>query len=953
MAVVGEAEVRIVPDTRGFGQQVEKDIEDPVAKSAKRIGVALAAAFSVQQVGAFFKDAIDAASTAEEATSKVGVVFGESSQAVLQFADNATEAFGQSSNQALEATGTFGNLFRAIGLGEDQSAEFATTLTGLASDLASFNDVDVDEALGALRSGLVGETEPLKRFGVNLNQATIEAKALEDGLISQGQELDAATKAQATYSLILEQTALAQGDFARTSDGLANSQRQLSAEFENAKTEIGQGLLPIASELVGVASEELIPLITELAEVAVPLLSTAFEVAGPFIGSTTTILEALLPIVEVIGDGLDKIPTPLLQIVTAAVAFNKVAGPLQSGLKTVNNQFLITQLRVNSARAALESGGGLSGAANAGAAGLSKLNVAIAGATVAVGAGLAIYDAATKSSREYDAAVQEVAASLDEVIAGQKEYNEVLESTFEPLEELGIEELQLLDDLDISINDLKASAEAGGDILDPFREALNRLGAALDDNAPKAEIAQAYFAIAEAQGFAQNSTGNLFDKIEDLDNELRDGAEISARRAAATGDLTSAQEDAINAAITQAEETGNWAAATETLAGVLGPAAEGTEGVGGAASGAAGPVDNLTSSIGDLEDGLVDTNQELTDYVDNLIDAFGGEVDYADAVSNTDDALAGVAEAEDALAKARGPAGDREAALAAARFAEAEAELNRVRADPEATALDRLNAEQALADAYGDVIEASQAVANAEADLADAKNNLRDASEKQAEAARDVAIANAEAAGSTDVAREGANAFAGEINTLAGRITEQLGPESDAIDAVVELGSDVDALARDYQINIGFNADAAKRNLRDLRTDVDRLFQSLPDVFTIEDAASFLRRDAALASRFGIAAASGFYGTVSSATPFVAGEAGTEDVLVVPTAIGGIAKVVADLASQLGQSTTRAGGQQASGGVVIGPGAIQVVAGPDASPQAIAREVIDRLGYEMTVRGDG
>ena len=165
MAVVGEAQVRITPETKGFEQQLRQDVETPVAKSAKRMGLALAAAFSVQQVGSFFRGTIDAASDAEESVSKIGVVFGTASSDVLAFADTATEAFGLSENAAREATGTYGNLFRSLGLAENQSAEFATTLTGLASDLASFNNVEIDEAITALRSGLVGETEPLKRFG--------------------------------------------------------------------------------------------------------------------------------------------------------------------------------------------------------------------------------------------------------------------------------------------------------------------------------------------------------------------------------------------------------------------------------------------------------------------------------------------------------------------------------------------------------------------------------------------------------------------------------------------------------------------------------------------------------------------------------------------------------------------------------------------------------------------
>ena len=89
MAVIGEAEVRVVPDTRGFGKEVEEQVEAPVTKAAKRMGIALAAAFSAQKIGSFFKDAVAAASAAEEATSKVGVVFGDAADEVEAFASTS------------------------------------------------------------------------------------------------------------------------------------------------------------------------------------------------------------------------------------------------------------------------------------------------------------------------------------------------------------------------------------------------------------------------------------------------------------------------------------------------------------------------------------------------------------------------------------------------------------------------------------------------------------------------------------------------------------------------------------------------------------------------------------------------------------------------------------------------------------------------------------------------
>ena len=213
-----------------------------VAKIAATI-----AAVSAVAIGGLLASTIGPASDLNETVSKVGVVFGDAADEVLKFGKSADTALGMSTNEALTAAGTYGNLFRAMGIASDISAGMSTNLVQLAGDLASFNNMDPGEVLDKLRAGLTGETEPLKSLGVNLNAATIEAKALEMGFKEVNGELPAAAKAQASYALILEQTTLAQGDFARTSGGLANQQRTLKAQLENLRGTIGTGLLPVVA----------------------------------------------------------------------------------------------------------------------------------------------------------------------------------------------------------------------------------------------------------------------------------------------------------------------------------------------------------------------------------------------------------------------------------------------------------------------------------------------------------------------------------------------------------------------------------------------------------------------------------------------------------------------------------------------------------------------------------
>jgi len=198
-------------------------------------------------VGAAFaaKPLVDAAVDVQESLSKNTVVFGEAAAGVAKFADTAADALGMSRRQVLEATGTFGTLAAAMKIPQTQAADMSVTMTQLAADMASFNNASPEETLIALQSGLRGEAEPLRRFGVLLDAATMKQEALKQGLIdNEKMALTPAQKALAAYGLILEQTKIQQGDFERTSDGLANTQRTLKARLDNVAESLGFILLP-------------------------------------------------------------------------------------------------------------------------------------------------------------------------------------------------------------------------------------------------------------------------------------------------------------------------------------------------------------------------------------------------------------------------------------------------------------------------------------------------------------------------------------------------------------------------------------------------------------------------------------------------------------------------------------------------------------------------------------
>lgn len=205
---------------------------------------------AIGSVGDVVGDAIDAASDLNESLSKSQVVFGRSATAIEAWAGTMARAGGLSKQAALEAAASFGNLFTGLGQSQASAAEMSKRLVQLASDLASFNNLDPTEALEKLRSGLAGETEPLRSVGVFLTEAKVKAKAMEMGLADAHGELSEGAKVLARYQLILDETKTAQGDFARTADSVANKQRQLNAEIENLKAQLGEALLPVQKDVL-------------------------------------------------------------------------------------------------------------------------------------------------------------------------------------------------------------------------------------------------------------------------------------------------------------------------------------------------------------------------------------------------------------------------------------------------------------------------------------------------------------------------------------------------------------------------------------------------------------------------------------------------------------------------------------------------------------------------------
>jgi hypothetical protein len=256
--VAKDIRVRIVGDADGLKRSLKQSNAsldhfakkaDVAGKATHRLNVA-AIAFTgglVSGAGmvAGVKKAIDAASNLHEQLNKVDVVFATSAKSVKSWSTETATKIGIASDKALEFAGVFGNMLKPMGFATDKAAAMSTRLVDLAADMASFNNASPEDTLKALQSGLAGQVRPLRQFGVFLDQARIKQEALNLGLYSGKGNLDASAKAAASYAIILKDTKDAQGDFARTSDGLANQQRILKAQISDLEAKIGDLLLPV------------------------------------------------------------------------------------------------------------------------------------------------------------------------------------------------------------------------------------------------------------------------------------------------------------------------------------------------------------------------------------------------------------------------------------------------------------------------------------------------------------------------------------------------------------------------------------------------------------------------------------------------------------------------------------------------------------------------------------
>ena len=312
----------------------------------KGLGVAFAAAGAAVAVagaaiGKFGIDAVNAASAFGAEFEGVNQVFGDSAKAVQDFAKSAAQTVGISETEALQAAKGFGVFASTAGLASGEAADFSTKLVQAAGDLASFNDVPVEEALAAIKSGLQGSGEPLTKFGILMNDATLREEALRQGIISTTKEaLTPQQKVLAANALVLSNLGVAQGDFVKYQDTFGNKLKTVTAEFDNMRARVGEQLIPVAEKLLtsfqkilptleaglvpafaelaealGPIIEQLAPVLVKLFQTLMPVILALAKSVGPLMNALSPVLDILVLLADAVVEIVEQVLPPLIRVI--------------------------------------------------------------------------------------------------------------------------------------------------------------------------------------------------------------------------------------------------------------------------------------------------------------------------------------------------------------------------------------------------------------------------------------------------------------------------------------------------------------------------------------------------------------------------------------------------------------------------------------------------------------
>ena len=252
-----------------------------------------------------FTAAANAASDYDENINKLEVAFGKYAKDVRSFTDNALDQFGLSKLAASEAAASFGALAKGMGLSDRKAATLSKELTGLSADLASYFNLSNEDAASALEGIFTGQTQSLKKLGVVMTQVNLEDFAAKQGKVYK--EMSEGEKVLLRYEYVLDRTKDAHGDYARTSDGTANSIKTFKSAIQDLGTTFGQVILPIITPVI----QKITELIKKISALPEPI-KKIIVIGGMVVAAIGPILTSVGSLITAVGTLMKLAPALVL-----------------------------------------------------------------------------------------------------------------------------------------------------------------------------------------------------------------------------------------------------------------------------------------------------------------------------------------------------------------------------------------------------------------------------------------------------------------------------------------------------------------------------------------------------------------------------------------------------------------------------------------------------------------
>lgn len=312
-------------------------------RTARGIGLGLTAGVTVPIIG-IGGAAIKMAMEAVESENLFEVSFEGMADSARKWSEELNERLGLNQYELRRTSATLFTMFDSMGLGEKAAFSMSTGITELAADMASFYNLPTEDAFEKLRAGIVGESEPLKRLGILVDETTVKQTAMTHGLIDQGEKMTQQQKVLARFIAITEQTGKAQGDLARTMDSPVNQLRIMKDQVKENAINLGMALLPAFTSILSIV-RDLTPRVEALVDWFTGLSgSTQKVVIGIF-----AVAAALGPALVLIGQGaigVAVLKAAFLAMAPAGVAAGAASTTAGAGAAVAGNASAAAAVKV-------------------------------------------------------------------------------------------------------------------------------------------------------------------------------------------------------------------------------------------------------------------------------------------------------------------------------------------------------------------------------------------------------------------------------------------------------------------------------------------------------------------------------------------------------------------------------------------------------------------------------